>query len=592
MKYMISWFERPQGSPAEYENAQKRILEVFGQWKAPAGFRIELFVVRVDEWGGHVLVDCEDPLAVSQVLLDVPGFRIPGATRDCRRRRSPGRTRSHRLARRAETQLTSFSTRSPSRRTGKSGRSSRRPASHRTADRPQPGGSLPLPWLCGRRQASRPPDRLLRRRPAGFRGGPPPARRHRQPAHGDPCRPGQGEQGPLRHALAETAGDAPALLAGGASQALAISGWFTGKASQHRCGGEGLPPGPAPLRHPQADYAPFATTRFRGSSARVRRRHPNHSTAAGSPQPGHHRPLPADLHQQGLFHYQPPGPAGRRHPSAGHARTTLSGGPMDRPKLEVGDLFRRYGEAYRQQHGASLSSAQRRVMHAIEVCRTAALGGHLEQCDQCGHERICYNSCGDRHCPKCQSLARAKWIQDRHPSCSTPSTSTWSSPCRSSLLLSPTRTRKWSTASCSGGGQDLAHHRRRPQAPGRRDRLLRRAAHLGAKSAASPASALRGHRWRTLPRWQPLDLLPAPLLPARAGAGASVTRFCRRTLCSARKRRRIIGAPMSSSPRAWTPTNRASGFERSSMTILFIWAIPMPSSISFLTAMEIRSAVR
>lgn len=49
MKYMISWFERPQGSPAEYENAQKRILEVFGQWKAPAGFKIELFVVRVGE---------------------------------------------------------------------------------------------------------------------------------------------------------------------------------------------------------------------------------------------------------------------------------------------------------------------------------------------------------------------------------------------------------------------------------------------------------------------------------------------------------------------------------------------------------------
>jgi hypothetical protein len=57
MKYMISWFERPQGSPTEYENAQKRILEVFGQWKAPAGFKIELFVVRVGEWGGHVLVD-------------------------------------------------------------------------------------------------------------------------------------------------------------------------------------------------------------------------------------------------------------------------------------------------------------------------------------------------------------------------------------------------------------------------------------------------------------------------------------------------------------------------------------------------------
>jgi Putative transposase/Transposase zinc-binding domain len=86
---------------------------------------------------------------------------------------------------------------------------------------------------------------------------------------------------------------------------------------------------------------------------------------------------------------------------------------MDRPKLEVGDIFRRYGEAYRDKHGASMSPAQRRVMTAIERCRTAALGGHLEQCDECGHERNCYNSCADRHCPKCQSLARAQWIQDR-----------------------------------------------------------------------------------------------------------------------------------------------------------------------------------
>jgi hypothetical protein len=86
---------------------------------------------------------------------------------------------------------------------------------------------------------------------------------------------------------------------------------------------------------------------------------------------------------------------------------------MDRPKLEVADVFRRYGEAYREQHGASMSTGQRRVMTAIEVCRTAVLGGHLERCDQCGHERNAYNSCADRHCPKCQSLARARWIENR-----------------------------------------------------------------------------------------------------------------------------------------------------------------------------------
>jgi len=86
---------------------------------------------------------------------------------------------------------------------------------------------------------------------------------------------------------------------------------------------------------------------------------------------------------------------------------------VDRPKLEVADVFRRYGEAYRQQHGASMSIAQRRVMTAVEVCRTAALGGHLERCDQCGYERNAFNSCRDRHCPKCQCLAKAQWIEDR-----------------------------------------------------------------------------------------------------------------------------------------------------------------------------------
>ena len=86
---------------------------------------------------------------------------------------------------------------------------------------------------------------------------------------------------------------------------------------------------------------------------------------------------------------------------------------MDRPKLEVADIFRRYGKAYRDKHGASMPTMQRRVMNAIELCRTAALGGHLERCDQCGHERNCFNSCRDRHCPKCQSLARAQWIEDR-----------------------------------------------------------------------------------------------------------------------------------------------------------------------------------
>ena len=76
MKYMLSWFERPQGSPMEYENAQKRILEVFGQWKAPANFKIEFFVVRVGDWGGYLLVDCDDPLMVHKFCSMLPAFEM------------------------------------------------------------------------------------------------------------------------------------------------------------------------------------------------------------------------------------------------------------------------------------------------------------------------------------------------------------------------------------------------------------------------------------------------------------------------------------------------------------------------------------
>ncbi len=82
-------------------------------------------------------------------------------------------------------------------------------------------------------------------------------------------------------------------------------------------------------------------------------------------------------------------------------------------RLEVADIFNRYGTAYRQDHADTLYTLQRRVMSAIELCRTAVLGGHVEQCDACGHQRIAYNSCRNRHCPKCQSLARAQWLEDR-----------------------------------------------------------------------------------------------------------------------------------------------------------------------------------
>ena len=80
-----------------------------------------------------------------------------------------------------------------------------------------------------------------------------------------------------------------------------------------------------------------------------------------------------------------------------------------RPNWEVAHVFRKYGEAFRCSHPQPLSHLK--VMHAIEVCRTARLGGHIEKCDDCGAETNAYNSCRNRHCPKCQTLAKAKWLQ-------------------------------------------------------------------------------------------------------------------------------------------------------------------------------------
>src|SRR5215467_9630704 len=76
--------------------------------------------------------------------------------------------------------------------------------------------------------------------------------------------------------------------------------------------------------------------------------------------------------------------------------------------VELADIFRAYGESYRRNHPLPVSHLK--VMQAVERCRTAALGGHLEQCNTCGFERPAYNSCRNRHCPKCQSLAKVKWL--------------------------------------------------------------------------------------------------------------------------------------------------------------------------------------
>ena len=86
---------------------------------------------------------------------------------------------------------------------------------------------------------------------------------------------------------------------------------------------------------------------------------------------------------------------------------------MTRHRLEVADVFRVHGPEFLEALGSSHSLAQKRVLRDISVCRTEVLGGHVEKCDRCGHRRISYNSCRNRHCPKCQGAARAAWMEAR-----------------------------------------------------------------------------------------------------------------------------------------------------------------------------------
>ncbi len=84
-----------------------------------------------------------------------------------------------------------------------------------------------------------------------------------------------------------------------------------------------------------------------------------------------------------------------------------------RPALDIADIFRAHGPAWRQAQAGHLSLGQLKVMSAIEACRTAELGGHVERCEDCDHVQIAYNSCRNRHCPKCQGAAAQRWLEAR-----------------------------------------------------------------------------------------------------------------------------------------------------------------------------------
>src|SRR5262249_14690103 len=100
--------------------------------------------------------------------------------------------------------------------------------------------------------------------------------------------------------------------------------------------------------------------------------------------------------------------SGWSHAARGGA--VMSAATRGQPTLEVAQVIRQHGADFVARHGGWLSAAQRQALRDLAACRTAALGGHVVECLDCGQQRLAYNSCRNRHCPKCQALARARWL--------------------------------------------------------------------------------------------------------------------------------------------------------------------------------------
>src|SRR3954468_5134104 len=203
---------------------------------------------------------------------------------------------------------------------------------------------------------------------------------------------------------------------------------------------------------------------------------------------------------------------------------------MARPALEVADIFRDHGAAWRTANAGHVSLGQLKVMAAIERCRTAALGGHVARCEDCSHTAIAYNSCRNRHCPKCQGAAAKEWLADRaaellpvpyfHV--------VFTLPAAVAAIAYPNKAViydllfKASAETLITIAADPKHHRRRPEAPRRQNRHHLRAAHLGlGHDPPSARSHDRARRW-SVGRRPELDLMQAELLPARPRAREAV----------------------------------------------------------------------
>src|SRR3981081_3877617 len=198
---------------------------------------------------------------------------------------------------------------------------------------------------------------------------------------------------------------------------------------------------------------------------------------------------------------------------------------MSRPVLEVADILRDHGSAWRRANAGHVSLDQLKVMSAIERCRTAALGVHVARCEDCAYTVIAYNSCRNRHCPKCQAAAAKQWLAEReaellpvgyfHVVVTLPGPD---ARCRL-----PEKGRHLRLAA-QGLGRDCAHNRGRSQAPRRPHRHHRRPPYLGLSHDPSPACPHDRAGRRYLVGWKAMAVVPPKLPPPGASSLAPVSR--------------------------------------------------------------------
>ena len=181
---------------------------------------------------------------------------------------------------------------------------------------------------------------------------------------------------------------------------------------------------------------------------------------------------------------------------------------MSRPALEVADIFRDHGPAWRSANAGHVSLDQLKVMSAIERCRTAALGGHVLRCEKCLHTAISYNSCRNRHCPKCQGAAAKEWLAEREAELLPVPYfhAVFSLPARIADIAYQNKAAIYDLL-FKASSRDDADHRGRSQTSRRTHRPPLRSPYLGFGAQPSPPRPYDRARWRVLTRRQALGLL-------------------------------------------------------------------------------------